>query len=197
MPVKNNKVQQAILDAAHARFVKYGFKKTNMTEIAVDTEMSPGNLYRFFASKEEMGAAVVQRILSKKRVHCHRVIKEEHSSLENLKFFCRFLLDFYYDIYETQEHVTELIDLVFAKQQGIVEELIEKKETMIHQILETGIKKDEFRVEDAKRESSILVRLLHPFLFPNWGLYQKQSIEELHLEMSSAIDLIYRGLQNK
>ena len=44
-----------ILDAAERCFVRSGFHRTTMQDVAAEAGMSPGNLYRYFASKEANG----------------------------------------------------------------------------------------------------------------------------------------------
>ena len=51
-------IQAQILDAATERFRHYGYRKTTMAEVAGDCSMSAGNLYRYFESKSDIGAAV-------------------------------------------------------------------------------------------------------------------------------------------
>ena len=41
-----------ILDAAERCFIRSGFHQASMQEICAEAKMSPGNLYRYFPSKE-------------------------------------------------------------------------------------------------------------------------------------------------
>jgi len=50
--------REQILSAATGRFERYGYGKTTMAEIAGDCEMSAANLYRYFESKLDIGAAL-------------------------------------------------------------------------------------------------------------------------------------------
>ncbi len=50
-----------ILAAAERCFVRAGFHRTSMHEICTEAGMSPGNLYRYFASKEEIIAGIAER----------------------------------------------------------------------------------------------------------------------------------------
>ncbi|MBN8936448.1 MAG: TetR/AcrR family transcriptional regulator [Rhizobiales bacterium] len=50
-----------ILAAAQRCFVRSGFHKTSMHEICVEAGMSPGNLYRYFPSKEAIIAGIAER----------------------------------------------------------------------------------------------------------------------------------------
>lgn len=50
-----------ILGAAQTCFARAGFHQTSMQEICAEAGMSPGNLYRYFRSKEEIIAGIAER----------------------------------------------------------------------------------------------------------------------------------------
>jgi AcrR family transcriptional regulator len=50
-----------ILDAAQRCFVRSGFHGASMQEICAEAEMSPGNLYRYFPSKDALIAGICER----------------------------------------------------------------------------------------------------------------------------------------
>jgi AcrR family transcriptional regulator len=53
--------RMAILDAAELNFVRRGFHRTTMQDVAADAGMSPGNLYRYFPSKEAIVEGLTER----------------------------------------------------------------------------------------------------------------------------------------
>ncbi|MCB8822223.1 TetR/AcrR family transcriptional regulator [Microvirga rosea] len=50
-----------ILDAAERCFVRSGFHRTTMQDVAAEAGMSPGNLYRYFPSKDAIVGALAER----------------------------------------------------------------------------------------------------------------------------------------
>ena len=50
-----------ILDAAQRCFVRSGFHEASMQDICTEAGMSPGNLYRYFPSKEALIAGIAER----------------------------------------------------------------------------------------------------------------------------------------
>jgi AcrR family transcriptional regulator len=50
-----------ILDAAERSFVRAGFHRTTMQDVAAEAGMSPGNLYRYFSSKDALVAGLCER----------------------------------------------------------------------------------------------------------------------------------------
>jgi TetR/AcrR family transcriptional regulator, repressor for uid operon len=53
-----------ILAAAERAFVRHGFHAATMHHVAAEAEMSPGNLYRYFRSKEAIVAGLCARDLA-------------------------------------------------------------------------------------------------------------------------------------
>ncbi len=53
--------QTRILDAAEAVFARAGFHAATMNDVATEAGMSPGNLYRYFASKDAIIAGMAER----------------------------------------------------------------------------------------------------------------------------------------
>lgn len=53
--------QTRILDAAERVFARAGFHAATMNDVAVEAGMSPGNLYRYFASKDAIIAGMAER----------------------------------------------------------------------------------------------------------------------------------------
>ena len=53
--------RNGILDAAQRCFVRSGFHAASMQDICAEAGMSPGNLYRYFPSKEALIAGIAER----------------------------------------------------------------------------------------------------------------------------------------
>ena len=50
-----------IVDAAAACFLRKGFHQSTMQDICAEAQLSPGAIYRYFASKDEIMRAVIER----------------------------------------------------------------------------------------------------------------------------------------
>ncbi len=53
--------REEILEAARRCFARMGFHQTSMQQICLEAGMSPGNLYRYFPSKEAIMAGIAER----------------------------------------------------------------------------------------------------------------------------------------
>jgi AcrR family transcriptional regulator len=56
--------RQYVLDAARRCFLANGFHATSMKDILREAQMSPGNLYRYFPSKDALVLAIVEATLA-------------------------------------------------------------------------------------------------------------------------------------
>lgn len=59
MQVKKNDIRNSILDAAERLFIRNGYENTSLNMIAVRCSISKSNIYRYFASKEEIYESLV------------------------------------------------------------------------------------------------------------------------------------------
>ena len=60
MPKDKTQIHEKIITAATAEFLEHGFESASMRRIAGEVGLTVGALYRHFASKEEMFAALVE-----------------------------------------------------------------------------------------------------------------------------------------
>lgn len=74
-PPKPDK-RSRLITAAMTLVYRHGFRETRLVDIARDAKVPPGNVYYYFKTKEEIGAAVVDEHLSQ--------IKALHQRLDNL-----------------------------------------------------------------------------------------------------------------
>jgi len=54
--------KEKILEAAHHRFLHYGYSKTTMNEIAADLSLSKALLYYYFPDKSQLYTAVMRKV---------------------------------------------------------------------------------------------------------------------------------------
>ena len=73
--------RQTILDAAAACFVEEGFHRASMQQICAKAEMSPGALYRYFKSKDE----IIEAIAESEREEIAEILRELSKTRHLLK----------------------------------------------------------------------------------------------------------------
>lgn len=71
--------RQQILDAASACFARGGFHQTTMHDVCQEAQLSPGCLYRYFESKEEIIEAIGEESRRRNRAIIEALGKEEET----------------------------------------------------------------------------------------------------------------------
>jgi len=74
--------RQQIMVAAKRVFTQKGYEKSTMEDIAREAELSPGTLYLYFKSKDELYASLCLRVLRFINVKVDHVINEENTTYE-------------------------------------------------------------------------------------------------------------------
>lgn len=68
-----------ILDAATARFAENGFQATGMADVILASGLSAGAVYRYFRSKDELIAAIVDRVLGQAAGRFEQLLADGHT----------------------------------------------------------------------------------------------------------------------
>jgi AcrR family transcriptional regulator len=66
-----------ILDAATTRFAANGFQATGMADVIAASGLSAGAVYRYFRSKDELIAAIVERVVGTAAARFERLLEED------------------------------------------------------------------------------------------------------------------------
>jgi TetR/AcrR family transcriptional regulator, transcriptional repressor for nem operon len=81
-----------LIQASLALVYRHGFKMTRLADIAAEANVPPGNVYYYFKTKEEIGAAIVEEHLVQIQA-LHQKLDEIDSPQERLCAFVRMTLD--------------------------------------------------------------------------------------------------------
>jgi AcrR family transcriptional regulator len=68
-----------ILDAATTRFAANGFQATGMADVIAASGLSAGAVYRYFRSKDDLIAAIVDRVLGQAADRFEALLQEGHA----------------------------------------------------------------------------------------------------------------------
>lgn len=162
MQVKEDK-RERILDAAFDKFKKYGFAKTTVSEIAHQAQVGKGTIYFYFASKEEVLLALVDREVEKGFTQVATAISQESSAADKLKKLFQVTCDFFQN--------NELVSKIIAMDQELVLSLITEKNKDIQQLsiqaiktlLELGKSEGRFREIDFEKAAYIFDSMIRSF----------------------------------
>lgn len=85
--------REQILDAAARVFARKGLAGARIADIAAAGEMSQGLIFRYFASKEEVFAAVVEKALQSATRLAQAALQQPGSPLEKLRWLLQVMLE--------------------------------------------------------------------------------------------------------
>ena len=82
-----------ILDISVLVFARQGLAATKIADIAAAGQMSQGLIYRYFTSKEEIYAAVLERAMQSTLRIGREALEREGTPLENLRWLLQYVID--------------------------------------------------------------------------------------------------------
>ncbi|MGB3643760.1 MAG: TetR family transcriptional regulator [Mesorhizobium sp.] len=140
---------ERILEAAERLFRHYGYGKTTVADIARDLGMSPANVYRFFASKEEIHQAICGRMLAASLYMAIGIAKLTLPAIERLR---RCILDQHHMTVETmldEKKVHEMVIVAIERDWHVIEKHVDRLHQVYAGIIREGIEAGELRQQDA------------------------------------------------
>ncbi len=189
-----DEIKSLILDKAVDRFIRYGFGKTTMVEIAKDCGMSAGNLYRYFESKFEIGVGVAQIYISKAEQILRDVLKRPGlSPTQRLEAFVLEKLRYMHHHIIEQPNVQDLVDYILEDRWDLVERHRDVQNSLMSEILSDGNRTGEFNVSDVVHTANAIYAMTTKFRLPHF--IKNVTLEGLEQEAKAVVDLMLHGLK--
>ncbi len=142
--MKNN-VRENIIEGAQKMFMRYGFRKTTMDEIAYAARKGKSSLYYYFKNKEEVFQAVMEKETSALKKEIYKKVNNSSQAVDKLRSYILVRMEGVHNwgiFYET------LRDEYLSNYDFIERMRIKYDENEIHsltQIIEEGVQKGEFK----------------------------------------------------
>lgn len=194
--------KEKILDAAHHRFLHYGYSKTTMNEIAGDLSISKALLYYYFPDKSQVYIAVMRKLASdylktlEGRVNTFSDLKEAFVFHVNTQH--EFLMSNYnfFDVFRLNEQ--NLPDMIWE----IVEEIHKAELDMLSQAIVTEEGRGTVKhIENPRDIVALLMDALHgvrvssianhkKMVFP-----KKEDLDEINRKRLTLVDIFVKGLK--
>ncbi|MCZ4094309.1 TetR/AcrR family transcriptional regulator [Sinorhizobium psoraleae] len=155
-----------ILDSAERLFRHYGYSKTNVADIARDLEMSPANIYRFFASKTEIHQAICGRMLAYSYQQAYEISHLPLSASERLRRYVHSQHKMTVETMLDEQKVHEMVVVAIERDWHVIEKHIDRLHELVADIIRDGIASGEFADQDADAAARCFgastVTLCHP-----------------------------------
>ncbi len=188
-------VCEQILAAAFDRFVRFGYNKTTMAEIAGDCGMSAANIYRYFDNKLDIGAHLASQCLAQLvTLQSEIVARKQTAASERLRELVFVTLRYTHDQWLETPLVNELVTALCGDRMDIVDTHKQAERSVIIELLEDGNASGEFRVTDPQDTAAALQTAMTLFSMPLlMPAYPREVFEK---KAEALVRLLLTGLLN-
>jgi AcrR family transcriptional regulator len=151
-----DETRDAILDNAERLLRRFGPAKVGVTDIAKSCGMTHPNLYRFFPSKAAIYCGVVERWMQEMEAMLARIAASDEPAAQRLE-------DFVVSIYRAKAAKAQEdpeIFLTYCEHAQAAGDLLprhtERMRELLRRILEDGVARGEFRLEDTQSAAQVV-----------------------------------------
>ena len=189
-----DEVKEAIVNVARHIFSRFGFKKTTMDEIAIATRKGKSSIYYYFASKEEIFQAVVEKEAEILKQELIKATNETDSPAQKLKMHVLIrmrtlekLANFYSAIKDDYLGHLDFIEKIRKKYD-------QEEIQMMESILVEGVKNGIFEIDDTSLAAIAIVTALKGMEIPLfWGVEEK----DLETRLDHLIHILFNGVMKR
>lgn len=163
---KPDDTRDRIMDVADRLFRQIGFAKTTVADIAAELDMSPANVYRFFASKNAIVEAICRRCLAELDERAWEIARSRGSAPARLERLILEILAYHKANLLTDKRVNDIVLIAIEDSWDAIEAHKEVIRNVVELIIRDGIAAGEFEKVDAAETSQLLMRSLVAFVHP-------------------------------
>ena len=193
--VQKESMRESIVNAAGDIFSKYGYKKTTMDDIAMALGKGKSSIYYYFRNKEEIFQAVLEQevILLKSKLQKAVNRKKHHKGKLKAYIITRMkgfesMINFYNAVKNEYLSQFEFIERIRYKYD-------QEEIAVVQGILEEGVEKGNFRIEDPFLASVVIVTSMKGFEIPLYITGKKgQDIEQI---VDKLLKMLFNGILKK
>ena len=181
--VKEKNTHRLIVDVAEKLFRQLGFQKTTVADIARELNMSPANVYRFFAAKSEINAAVCRDILGKIEAEAEKIALARGSAAQRLQSLFASVERSHHKRYISDRKLHELVEVAISENWSIMNEHNQRMAAVLEQIIASGMAAGEFSPGDAAITARLVntacIRFCHPRLMVEYSQKPEPTLDQM------------------
>lgn len=194
---KNLQVERRneILQASARVFVKKGFFKTQMEDVAKESGVAKGTLYLYFRSKEELFASIFEDIFEQGVSNIETIKNMQVDVKEKLMMFIKSQLEFCEKNMELFMMVDrELHHMEKTLKMSHTQKIMKKYEKIIcslSEIITQGIKEKLIKKIDPLLVSLILIDIIKSTVYKNVKFHSREKLIE---QIPTVLDIFFNGV---
>jgi AcrR family transcriptional regulator len=159
--------QARILDKADALFRQVGFGKTTISDIAKELGMSPANIYKFFPSKNALVQSCALRNLAALKADVSKIAASSESAFDRIEQSVLTIFRFHNELFRNERQIYKLVLTAMEEQWPCIKEYNDFLRDTVTQLVEEGMKADEFQQADPRLTAETLLDCLRIALHPH------------------------------
>jgi AcrR family transcriptional regulator len=192
--VKPDDTRARIVEAAEALFLRLGYAKTAVADIAAELKMSPANVYRFFPSKNAIVEAICQRCLEEVEEQAWALARAKTSAADRLERLILGILQYHKENCLTDNRVQDIVLVAIENSWAAIRAHKETLRTVVEVILRDGMATGEFETIDPRQASEEFMRATVSFCHPVLVAQCLQDGEDLEASARSAVRFLLRAI---
>jgi AcrR family transcriptional regulator len=192
--IKPDDTKARIVEVAEALFRQIGYAKTTVADIAAELDMSPGNVYRFFPSKNAIVEVICRHCLAEVEEKAWRVARSKGPAAERMERLILEILAYHKENLITEKRVN---DMVLAAIEHSWETIRTHKRVMgnvTELILRDGIEAGEFKPVDPRVTAGLIMRSVICFTHPLMLAHCIEEGEDVETEARALIRFLLSAI---
>ena len=186
----------AIIESATIYFSRFGYGKTTMTEIAENCDMSVGNLYRFFPSKLDLAAKIVDLATQASVDNLRRVSERKYrSAAARVEALVLAELRETFQAMENTPTIAEMGRIVMIKRVEVINRGLAETRKVLAEALRDGVNSGEFDLAKPDFAAEMIQAATLKFRYPQlWSMLDLAALEK---EARGVVRLFVKGLLSR
>jgi AcrR family transcriptional regulator len=184
-------MKDSIIKVARAVFSKYGFKKTTMEDIAKAAGKGKSSLYYYFKSKEEVFEIVLDCEVNILRDELMKAINTTELPQQKLRTYVLKRMEMFHNLVNFFDSFKQ----EYFENYGFIERIRksydEEEKAIISKIIQEGIDKKIFMVNNVELTSMAIIMAMKGFEYP-WATVNDN--EKIVTDIDNLLEILFNGL---
>lgn len=180
---RENEQRNRIVQTAERLFRQIGFQKTTVADIARELRMSPANIYRFFAAKSEINAAVARHLMGEVEAAAEKIASGPGTAAERLRQLVKSNQAMNAERYVGDRKIHDMVQAAIEENWPTIDEHIHRIEAIFERVVASGMESGEFRRGDAGLAGKLVcracIRYCHPRLMVEFADYPEPTSDQM------------------
>ena len=184
--------REAVLDAALIQFMRYGFRRTSMEDIAQETGVSRASLYQHFRNKEEIFRSLAERLHEQTLEAAETALKGEGRVGDRVRGALEGKVVRFLDLVAESPHGAELVDESGRLCGDLAAATEERFQRLLADALRDGVRNGEIDLQGAGLSAPAAAELLR--LAAHGLKHPAADSSQFRRRLERLVDVFFAGL---